>query len=208
MTEPDTVVPLIALISTTEQQTKGHTFHQNYSDLLWTLWRLGAHTMIAQTKEHQHLEHALKYLQPPPAPYQYEDRLLEQLQSSQRKRLKENIWSQLPWSKKFKVLSIPEKPFVFDEINLCFHDELIGQSNAFLIHYGLSHFNVSGYHHPISAISVPVGDEVSALLIARIPYKNKDSSVVNSELETCVIHLDAQGQKLKGPWWPRLGLSS
>ena len=198
--------PLLALISTSYDEEQGTGQHQAYSDLLWTLWRLGAHTMIAQDKEHQHLQYALTNLLPPPLPQIDNHIILERLQIERQTVLRKEMWTHLPWSKTFQLLPIPSQPYSFDHLQLCFHDELIGNPNAFLIHYGLSEYKVSGYHHPISAISVPVGIEVSALLIARLPYqRSPDETPV---IETCVIHLGAQGEKLKGPWWPRIQSSS
>ena len=202
MPDHEKTPPLLALISTAQVEQADSAQHQDYSDLLWTLWRLGAHTMIAQEKEHQHLQYALQNLLPPPLPQTEQHPILDRLHIQQKARLKKELWKYLPWSKTFQLLPVPSEPFAFDHLKLCFHDELIGNPQAFLIHYGLSEYRVSGYHHPISAISVPVGQEVSALLIARLPYQtgSDDSPII----ETCVIHLGSQGQKLKGPWWPRI----
>jgi hypothetical protein len=120
--------------------------------------------------------------------------------ASQRSIVTGDLFKTLPLEPSLEILSIPSTPLEFDGINFCFHDELIGDPNAFLIHYGASSFDVSGFHYPISAISVPIGEQLSALLIARIPYDNGEKD----QRETCVMELNAQGVLLKGPWWPRL----
>ena len=209
--------PLIALISThPEIDTKVNVAELSdksaeknntpfslkpYSDLLWMLRRLGVANIIAHSYEKDCLQQALENLDRPPALMKYSASLLEGLHEERRNRFLQDPINESLWTKTINLMSIPETPFEFDQIKLCFHDELIGASDAFLIHYGASHYQVSGYHHPISAISVPIGAEVSALLIAQLPYQDALGKV--GEIETCVMHLSAAGHLLKGPWWPR-----
>ena len=130
----------------------------------------------------------------------------------------------MAWSERILITPPPQSPLQFDGVQLCFHDELIGVEDAFLIHYGPSRFEVSGYHSPMSSLSVPLGDELSALLLFRVsvpetaladsypvmgrrPAQSSGSppQITSSRAsETCVVHLNAQGDLIKGPWWPKL----
>ena len=209
--------PLIALISTshkTEVESTSVDFGESsevdvllssnlkqYSDLLWTLRRLGVVDIIAHDYEKLCLEQALDHLERPPKLMKYSASLLQGLHEERRNRFIKDPINESLWTENINLMPIPKLPFEFDQIKLCFHDELIGSPDAFLIHYGASHHQVSGYHHPISAISVPISDELSALLISQLPYQ--DNSGKLGEIETCVMHLSSQGHLLKGPWWPR-----
>jgi hypothetical protein len=195
--------PLIAIMSTRiDQNSTSSYLSQDLSDMLWTLWRIGATTIIAHPKEQSALTEALTQLHIPPSFPSDHHPILDRLHEERRTLVRENITDLLPWPKQIDIRGLPPQPINFDQIKLCFHDELIGTPNAFLIHYGPSHFDVSGYHHPISAISVPIGEALTALLIAQIPYA--DQSTHEQNIETCVIHLSSKGERLKGPWWPRL----
>ena len=209
--------PLIALISTrhkTEAESSFDDFDEGtevtplsnsnlkpYSDLLWTLRRLGVVDIIAHDFEKFCLERALDDLGRPPKLMEYSASLLQGLHEERRNRFIKDPINESLWTENINLMSIPQVPFEFDQIKLCFHDELIGSPDAFLIHYGASHHQVTGYHHPISAISIPISDELSALLISQVPYQ--DTSGKLGEIETCVMHLSSQGHLLKGPWWPR-----
>ncbi len=205
--------PLIALVSMTtrtsvdlnndqvESTSSPQLKLKPYSDLLWTLRRLGVSNVIAHPYELNVLCSALENLERPPPIPQYKTSLLQGLHEERRNQfLRDPIQGAL-WTQNMNLLPIPKKPFSFDQIKLCFHDELIGSPDAFLIHYGESHHQVTGYHHPISAISVPVSPEISAVLISQLPYQDKNENA--GEIETCVMHLSAQGELLNGPWWPR-----
>jgi hypothetical protein len=92
---------------------------------------------------------------------------------------------------------------MLERVALCFQDELIGARHALLIHYGAEHFEVSGYHSPISSISVPLGG-VSALVITRLVDSEPDKLEGNQLLRTGIFQINAEGELLKGPWWPHL----
>ena len=171
------------------------------SKLLWSLWRLGVTSIVAQANEYSELKRAIIELSPPPLPVADPHPILGRLATQRQSVIERDLFVELPLTRSVELLLVPEKPLVFDTLKLCFHDELIGDPNAFLIHYGPSHFEVSGFHHPISAISIPVGDQVSASIIARLPYQQDGRS---ETIETCVIQLDPQGDIIKGPWWPKM----
>ena len=163
--------PLVALISTRHKTEDEPTFigHSEsrvvnalstsdlrpYSDLIWTLRRLGVIDIIAHDYEKSCLEQALDNLERPPKLMKYSASLLQGLHEERRNRFIQDPVSESLWTENINLMSIPETPFEFDQIKLCFHDELIGAPDAFLIHYGASHYQVSGYHPPISAISLP-----------------------------------------------------
>ena len=195
--------PIIAIMSTNlEQNSKSSYQHIDLSDMLWTLWRLGIKTIVAHPRERKAMNEVLYDLSPPPQRQSDVHTILARLHDERRTRFQSNVTNHLPWTKYVQIVDIPKVPINFDEIQLCFNDELIGSPNAFLIHYGPSHYEVSGYHHPISAISVPIGDELTALVIVQLPYTHPKTQQVN--IEPCVIHLSSKGNRLKGPWWPRI----
>lgn len=207
--------PLIGLLSRgVEQHTEiQHHLDLNvlkkpYSDIIWTLWRIGVTDIIAHPIELKFLTHALNHLEPAPPLVNHQSPILKQLHRQRRERLQHEPEFYSPWSQHIRCLDIPSSPLQFDHLKLCFHDELIGAANAFLIHYGESHYEVSGYHPPISAISVPISSELTVLVIAQLPYQSTHTDQIDhhspDKKETCVMHLSAEGLLLKGPWWPKL----
>ena len=199
---------------------------KSYSHLLWSLWRLGVKHLIALPHDRGLLQRARDRLDAPPPIPRYHEPLLRELIHRQRLALRAAPLSQMAWSERILITPPPRSPLQFDGVQLCFHDELIGVEDAFLIHYGPSRFEVSGYHSPMSSLSVPLGDELSALLLFRVsapetvstkshpiigrpasPYHDSSPHAASSgPSETCVVHLNAQGELIKGPWWPKLKL--
>ena len=198
----------------------------SYSNLLWSLWRLGVKHLVALPHDWEQLKKAQTRLgKPPPLP-QHEDPLLQQLVDHQRRMLRADPLSQMAWVDRILITPPPKSPLQFAGVQLCFHDELIGVEDAFLIHYGPSRFEVSGYHSPMSSLSVPLGDELIALLLFRVSRsavskrtrehpligdRPKQMSEVdylnlNEPSETGVVQINAQGNLIKGPWWPNLKL--
>lgn len=198
---------------------------KNYSYLLWSLWRLGVRRLVALPHDRALLEAARSQLSEPPPIPRHQEPLLHHLITSQRKKHLANPLLQMAWSERMVITPPPQSPLQFDGVQLCFHDELIGVSDAFLIHYGPSRFEVSGYHSPMSSLSVPLGDELSALLLFRVPQPSEagtssypiiggSTSMTHSTFdvshtgprETCVVQINARGERIKGPWWPKLKL--
>lgn len=199
--------PMIALISMAHahmiesNEEVLRDYEKQLADTLWVLWRLGISRVVAQEFELNALKRSLQSLQPPPLPPKVsQNPLLDQLMNDRLSAVRDDLFDELPIRHSLELLPIPSQPLSFDKIKLCFQDELIGDPSAFLIHYGSSQFEVSGFHYPISAISVPIGNTVSVLLIARLPHQESS----NNERETCVMELSSRGILLKGPWWPRL----
>ena len=199
--------PLIALISTSSLEDNlpvmGEQYERELSEIVWVLWRLGVERAVARDTEKKRLERVLSSLKPPPLQPPPQHPLLSQLIDNRRDLIRDDLYGSIPVKRSLQLLSIPDAPLEFDGVKLCFQDELIGDPKAFLIHYGASQFDVSGFHYPISAISVPIGQNVSALLIARLPYEGEPSTT----RETCVMEINSRGELLKGPWWPRLDRS-
>ena len=232
-----TKIPSLALVSGRFDHSSGDLTPINsqeqilsYSHLLWSLWRLGVRHLVALPHDWEQLQKARHQLtNPPPLPH-YKDPFLQQLIKHQRQALRADPFSQMGWSDQILITPPPTSPLQFDGVQLCFHDELIGVEDAFLIHYGPSRFEVSGYHSPMSSLSVPLGDELSALLLFRVSrptepssnslkyplisaspsqinQKTSVSAVSLSEVnETGVVQINAQGKLIKGPWWPKLKL--
>ena len=207
-------IPSIALMSGRLTSDDGATSAQipppsvGHSDLLWSLWRLGVKRVIAQESDVPALQHAARHLEPPPPPPNYQEPLLTALVEAHQHKLNTAPLSHLAWGREIEVSAPPRTPLEFEGVHLSFHDELIGIADSLLIHYGPSRFEVSGYHPPISSLSVPLGDEVSALVLFRTTATSRRGQPNKPQsphsLETGVIHISAQGLLLKGPWWPRL----
>jgi hypothetical protein len=192
---------------------------EKYSDLLWSLWRFGVTKMIAQPSQVIKLKASRNRLSPPPSRPKHSVELLSDLSSRHAQALsgstlssQRDLWrSAPPWPHRIEVLSIPEEPFILDGLHLCFHDELIGVDNALLVHYGPSQYELNGYHPVISALSVPLDVDLSALIILRMKRREAQRWVdfpITRDRETCVIHISARGELVQGPWWPKLNVPS
>ena len=183
-----------------------------YSDLIWSLKRLDVRSLIALPQECVALQKAYANLSPPPdLPQHSEDLMIkmtqDRLQSQRQDKLLHPNRLLPPRSEHIMIIPPPKTPFALDGLKLCFHDELIGADDALLIHYGPSRFEVSGYHPPISSLSIPLGQELSAYILMRATVRNVAQSEVEhipNKRETVVIQINAQGERLKGPWYPRL----
>lgn len=175
--------------------------------------------MIAPPKQLMGLEFSRNHLNRPPERPKHDVELLSDLCQRQSLQLHgeagdtpQDHWLLTPpWPQGVDLLPIPEEPYLLDGLKLCFHDELIGVDDALLIHYGPSQYEVNGYHPVISALSVPIEVELSALIILRMERREAQRWVdfpLTRERETCVIHISAQGALIKGPWWPKLNVPS
>jgi len=221
-----TKIPSLALVSgrlvdqSDQHQARVDDTLSDYSDLLWSLWRLGVKHLVALPHDRSLLQRARAHLDPPPPMPRYQEPLLQELAGHQRQILRSDPLSQIAWSELMQITPPPTSPLQFDGVQLCFHDELIGVEDAFLIHYGPSRFEVSGYHSPMSSLSVPLGDELSALLLFRVsrsvaPTRPPQYPLIGSSSasrhgvreepnETGVVQVNAKGILVKGPWWPKL----
>jgi hypothetical protein len=182
-------------------ETQRPTYSKSdYSTLLWSLWRLGVRDVIAQANDVKVLEEVIEDLDPPPPlPHYSRAPLLKNLLQAHKNQLNTDPLSLFAWPQSLKITSPPSVPFELAGVHLCFYDEMIGVNDALLIHYGPSKFEVSGYHPPISSISIPLGEALSALVLFRVPIQQNQE-----QLETGVIHISALGELIKGPWWPKL----
>lgn len=167
-------IPCVALLSgrltSSEREAHSEPYSQlDCSNLLWSLWRLGVRRVIALEADVTALVQASRALHPPPPLPDYQAPLLRGLIERHQRELTLAPLSHLAWSERLEISPLPSEPLDLSGVQLCFHDELIGVRDALLIHYGPSRFEVSGYHPPISSLSVPLGDELSALVLFRLP---------------------------------------
>jgi hypothetical protein len=203
-------LPSVALLSARLKPTLNGVNHPiaqpsvypraDYSSLLWSLWRLGVRQVIAQPHDLTALRAAAHWLNPPPVTPAYQAPLLIELIEMHQRQLRDEPLSLLAWSQDLELSELPSQPVNLAGIQLCFHDELIGVDDALLIHYGPSQFEVSGYHPPISSLSVPLSDELSALVLFRVTPDQHDAPRRRSQ--SSEAYLPVKGDEHKGDHLP------
>ena len=210
------------------------TYHTQRSHLLWSLKRLGVSHLIIPPSLLEEFTQAQRDLAPPPPDPHYEfDVLLGYLRERERNRARLDLLGEVGWPLRLQITPPPTAPLKLGEsygehtyagVNLCFHDELIGEPDTLLIHYGEARAEMSGYHSNISSISVPSRGPVSAILLLSFQLQDLRKITRRGEAQTSeadaipehctgdyvtgVIHIDAHGGVIKGPWWPNLGAAS
>lgn len=204
------------------------------SDLIWSLKRIGVTQLIAPPEQLSALETTRRSLAPPPSDPKHEPHtLLGLLREFERIRSQRDPIGEIGWPQALSLIPPPTRPFTLGShraqpIQLCFHDELLGVPNALLVHYGETLAELSGYHANISSISVPIGGEVSAIVVLRLSgelsarivrhalthersqgsaHPHFDQSLSggltgHQDELICVAHLSASGRLIDGPWWP------
>ena len=164
------------------------TQRQERSHLLWSLRRFGVRRVITPPEELSHFQEAQRKLSvPPPLPPNLSSvALLSDLYRIEQQRSLINPLHEIGGPAQLKLSPPPSAPLPLRDLMICFHDELIGVRDALLVHYGAERFEVSGYHSPISSVSVPLGVELSALIITRLDLARASAEEPSRELVTAI----------------------